>query len=153
MQPASPEQRLLNDYQRDFPLVPRPYARIARDLGLSEEQVLDHLKVLKDRATYSRIGAVVRPNTIGASTLAAMRVPPARLKEVADIVSLQPGVNHNYEREHAINLWFVVTAPDAAGVTDVLARIETETGLEVLDLPLVKSFHIDLGFDLEKVQS
>ena len=146
------QQRLLNDYQRDFPLEPRPYARIARDLGISEEQVRDHLKTLNDRGAMSRIGAVVRPNTIGASTLAAIRVPPDRLDEVAAFVSAQPEVNHNYEREHPINLWFVVAAADDIAVSDVLARIETETGLEVIDLPLERSFHIDLGFDLEKTQ-
>ncbi|MBT7943465.1 MAG: Lrp/AsnC family transcriptional regulator [Alphaproteobacteria bacterium] len=146
------EQKLLNDYQRDFPLEPRPYARIARDLGISEEQVRDHLKTLNDRGAMSRIGAVVRPNTIGASTLAAIRVPPDRLDEVAAFVSAQPEVNHNYEREHPINLWFVVAAADDIAVSDVLARIETETGLEVIDLPLERSFHIDLGFDLEKTQ-
>ena len=122
------EQKLLNDYQRDFPLEPRPYARIARDLGISEEQVRDHLKTLNDRGAMSRIGAVVRPNTIGASTLAAIRVPPDRLDEVAAFVSAQPEVNHNYEREHPINLWFVVAAADDIAASDVLARIETETG-------------------------
>ncbi len=152
METPSIEQKLLNDYQRDFPLEPRPYARIARDLGLSEQEVLDHLKVLADRDTYSRIGAVVRPNTIGASTLAAIRVPPQRLDAVAAFVSAQPEVNHNYEREHPINLWFVATAADGDAVTAVLARIEAETGLEVLDLPLERSFHIDLGFDLEKTK-
>jgi len=153
MQTAIIEQKLLNDYQRDFPLEPRPYARIARDLGITEEQVLDHLKVLRDRGTTSRIGAVVRPNTIGASTLAAIRVPPQHLDDVAAFVSAQPEVNHNYQREHPINLWFVVAATDADAVSGVLARIETETGLDVLDLPLERSFHIDLGFDLEKSQS
>jgi len=152
MQTPGIEQKLLNDYQRDFPLQPRPYARIARDLGLSEQEVLDHLKILADRGTYSRIGAVVRPNTIGASTLAAIRVPPQRLDAVAAFVSAQPEVNHNYEREHSINLWFVVAAADGDAVAGVLARIETETGLEVLDLPLERAFHIDLGFDLEKTQ-
>jgi hypothetical protein len=57
-------------------------------------------------------------------------------------------VNHNYQREHVWNLWFVVTAPDAARVGQVLAEIEAATGLEVLDLPLERSFYIDLGFPL-----
>ncbi len=150
MVPGSIEQRLLNDYQRDFPLDPRPYARIAKDLGLSEDEVLQRLATLKEQGTYSRIGAVVRPNTIGASTLAAMQVPAPRLEEIAAFVSKQPEVNHNYEREHAINLWFVVAAADKDAVAGVLARIEAQTGLAVLDLPLERSFHIDLGFDLEK---
>jgi hypothetical protein len=63
-------------------------------------------------------------------------------------VSAYPQVNHNYEREHALNLWFVVTAPDRDHVTGVLDEIECETGIEVLDLPLEEAFCLDLGFPL-----
>jgi len=96
----------------------------------------------------SRIGAVFRPNTVGASTLAAISVPAEALERVAAQVSARTEVNHNYEREHALNLWFVATAPDAAALEAALARIESTTGLEVLRLPLVEEYHIDLGFDL-----
>lgn len=145
---AIADKRLLNDFQRDFPLSPRPFARIAEALGVSEDEVLKRLAALRERGAVSRVGAVVEPNTVGASTLAAMAVPKARLDEVAAIVNAEPAVNHNYEREHEINLWFVVTDADAAGVREVLKRIERKSGLEVLDLPLERAFHIDLGFDL-----
>lgn len=142
------ERRLLNDYQRDFPLEPRPYARIADELGLREDEVLAKLAELQAGGTISRVGAVVRPNTVGASTLAAMAVPAERLEAVAALVSARPEVNHNYEREHALNLWFVVAAADNAAVRATLDSIETETGLPVIDLPLHTAYHIDLGFDL-----
>ncbi len=143
------DKTLLNDFQREFPLEPRPFARIAETLDLSEDEVLARLADLRDRGAISRVGAVVRPNTVGASTLAAMAVPADRLDEVAAIVDAEPAVNHNYEREHEINLWFVVAAADAAGVRETLRRIERNTGLKVLDLPLEDSFHIDLGFELK----
>ena len=145
---ASNEMRLLNEFQRDFPLEPRPYLRIAETLGISEDEVIDAYKDLSAKGAISRIGAVVRPNSVGASTLAAMRVPVARLEAVADLVSARPEVNHNYERDHAINLWFVVAADSRDAVLSVLAEIEDATGIAVLDLPLVTPFHIDLGFDL-----
>jgi DNA-binding Lrp family transcriptional regulator len=142
------ELKLLDDYQRDFPLVPRPYRAIAEAAGLSEAEVIEIYARLKEAGALSRIGAVATPNAAGASTLAALAVPPARLGEVAALVSAQPEVNHNYEREHAFNLWFVVTAADARAVEEVLRRIERMTGLAVLDLPLIQSYHIDLGFPL-----
>jgi siroheme decarboxylase len=142
------DKRLLNDFQRDFPLEPRPFARIAESLGISEDEVLERLVGLRDSGAISRVGAVIQPNTVGASTLAAMAVPAERLDEVAAIVTAEPAVNHNYEREHDINLWFVVTAADAAGVREVLRQIGRKTGLPVLDLPLERAFHIDLGFTL-----
>ena len=146
--PAPVDFRLLNDWQRDFPLVPRPFQAIADVLGVSEADVITRLARLQADGSLSRVGAVVRPNSVGASTLAAMTVPPDRLDEVADQISARPEVNHNYEREHRLNLWFVVTAATPALVQAVLRAIEAETGLPVLDLPLEREYHIDLGFDL-----
>jgi len=142
------EKCLLNEYQRGFPLCPSPYAEIAGQLGVSETAVIDTLAELQQRGLISRVGPVIAPNQAGASTLAAMAVPDERLQEVADIVSRYGEVNHNYEREHAFNLWFVVTASDQARVTEVLEELSTVTGLRVLDLPLERSFYIDLGFPL-----
>lgn len=142
------DRRLLDGYQRGFPLQPRPYARLADDLGLDEDEVIARLGRLQEAGAISRVGAVVRPNAAGASTLAAMAVPPARLDTVAVLVSGYPEVNHNYEREHELNLWFVVAAAGRDRIEAVLADIEARTGLAVLDLPLDEAFHIDLGFPL-----
>jgi DNA-binding Lrp family transcriptional regulator len=141
-------KRLLNDFQRDFPLVSRPYAAIAEKIGASEDAVIAMLEALRDEGTISRVGPVFRPNRLGASTLAALSVSPERLEEVAEIINRHPGVNHNYEREHALNLWFVVTAPDAERRDEILRELEAETGCKVLSLPLLEEFHIDLGFGL-----
>jgi len=141
--------RLLNAWQRGFPLVPRPFAGIAEACGLDEDDVIYRFRQLKSQGLIDRIGPVFRPNTVGASTLAAMAVPAERLETVAGQVSGHAGVNHNYERENRYNLWFVVTAPSEADVRWTLSCIEHETGLAVLRLPLLEEFHIDLGFDLE----
>jgi len=142
------DRRLLDEFQRNFPLCPRPYAAMAEQLGCDEATVLEHLGQLQRRGYVSRIGPVFRPNRLGASTLAAMAVPRGRLQQVADLVSSYPQVNHNYEREHHFNLWFVVTAHDAQAVAEVLADIQRESDLAVMDLPLTEAFHIDLGFPL-----
>ena len=139
---------LLDRYQRDFPLEEQPYARIGRDLGIAEADVIDRLDALKASGVISRIGAVVAPHRAGWSTLAAIAVPKTRLDEVADLVSAFPEVNHNYEREHTFNLWFVVTGDDRKHVARILDEIADKTKLEVLDLPLEQAFHIDLGFPL-----
>jgi DNA-binding Lrp family transcriptional regulator len=139
---------LLDRYQRGFPLEEHPYATLGHDLGIAESDVIDRLAVLKASGMISRIGAVLAPHRAGWSTLAAIAVPAARLDEVADLVSAFPEVNHNYEREHAFNLWFVVTGEDEAHVAAVLDAVRDRTGLDVLDLPLEQAFHIDLGFPL-----
>lgn len=146
---AALEFRLLNEFQRDFPLCPAPFAELASRLGVAEKAVLGGLEKLRREGKVSRVGAVFAPKRIGASTLAAMAVPPERLAAVADAVNRFPEVNHNYEREHRYNLWFVVTAASEGRLQAVLAAIEQSAGLPLLALPLLEEFHIDLGFRLD----
>ncbi len=142
------ERRLVDECQRDLPLEPRPFAALAARLGVEEEDVLEGLRRLSELGVVSRVGAVVAPHRAGWSTLAAMQVPAEILPAVAEFVSGFEEVNHNYEREHRLNLWFVVTAPSAWRVDQVLREIEYRTGLAVIDLPLVEAFRLDLGFPL-----
>jgi len=148
MAQVAPELSLLNDFQRGFPLVARPFEEIGRRCAMPEQAVLEELRRLAAEGVVSRVGVVFAANAVGAGTLAAMEVPPGELDEVAAVVSAQTEVNHNYEREHAYNLWFVVTAPSRAAVSAALRHIERLSGYEVLSLPLIEEYHIDLGFDL-----
>lgn len=149
MTPSATELALIDRWQRGFPLEPRPYATVGRSVGLDEETTIATFERLIDDGIITRIGAIVKPHAIGASTLAAMCVPRARIDTVASQVSAEPLVNHNYEREHALNLWFVVAGPDQHALTQALARIQRTTGLGVLALPLVQAYHLDLGFSLD----
>jgi len=142
------EHALLNDYQRDFPLQSRPFAQIGKVHNRDAGSILQLLEKLKKQGLITRVGPVFRPNTIGVSTLAAMKIPESELEAIAKLVSNYPEVNHNYEREHAYNLWFVVTASDQQHLEDTLLSIEKLTGIAVMRLPLVKEHHIDLGFKM-----
>ena len=140
--------RLINGRQRGFPLLPRPFAALAAGMepGWSEARLLAALQQAQAAGLLTRVGAVFAPNTVGNSTLAAMAVPAQRLEEVAAFVSRQREVNHNYRRDHHYNLWFVVAAASSAGVAAALSRIRLATGIRPLDLPLLREYHIDLGF-------
>lgn len=142
------EQHLLNEYQHDFPLVSRPFHAIANQLAIEEGEVIAQLKHLNAKGAISRVGPVFSPGSVGVSTLAALAVPPEKLEVTAQWISALPEVNHNYEREHEYNLWFVATAPDQDWLNHVLKTIASEIRFPMLVLPLVESFHIDLGFDL-----
>ncbi|MBP7467046.1 MAG: AsnC family transcriptional regulator, partial [Thauera sp.] len=141
--------RLLNEWQRDFPLVSRPFVHIADEVGGSEQAVLAAYRQMMEQGLVSRVGAVFAPRRLGASALAALAAPPERLEEVAARVSRDPSINHNYQREHRYNLWFVVTAASRAHLDEVVSGIERDTGCPVIVLPLEEEFHIDLGFDLK----
>ncbi|PLX37078.1 MAG: Lrp/AsnC family transcriptional regulator [Hyphomicrobiales bacterium] len=147
------DKLLIDKWQRDFPLVHYPFTALGVPLGLSEDDVLLRLERMIAEGTATRLGAVLAPNTLGASTLAAMAVPDERLDEVVERVNSYPGVNHNYQREHDLNLWFVVTGADRDAVDATLAGIEEDTGLAVLDLPIECAYHIDLGFPIDGLKA
>ena len=142
-------EKLLNDFQRNFPLNPMPFEQIAIALNTSTEVVIEKLKELQAKGAVSRVGPVFSPNTVGVSTLAAMAIPTEQLEQVAEQVSAYQQVNHNYEREHTFNLWFVATAENQEMLKETLDSIEKQTTYKVLSLPLVKEYHIDLGFHMD----
>lgn len=143
------EFNLLNAFQRDFPLLARPYAALAAQLNSDEGSVIASLRQLQQSGAISRVGAVFRANAIGASALAALAVPIERISEVAGYVSARAEINHNYQREHHYNLWFVATAATLEHLHAALHEIELACACgTVLILPMLEDFHIDLGFDL-----
>lgn len=145
---ADVKARILDAYQRGFPVVAEPYAEIARTIGCPEADVLAAFQGLLDSRQIDRVGAVLAPGHSGVSTLAAIQVPIDRLVDVAEIVNRYPEVNHNYAREGAVNLWFVVHARSEAHLQSVLSDMAAKTGLPVHDLRLEEEFRIDLGFPL-----
>ncbi len=142
-------QQLLNDYQQDFPLSPTPYLDIANTLGVTEEEVLAAFSALSEQDFISRIGPVIQPNHIGTSTLVAMAIPADQLTKTANIISNFPEVNHNYEREHRFNLWFVLIARDQKHLSSIIKQIEYQTHFKTMQLPLLKDYYINLGFQLD----
>ncbi|MCK6421207.1 MAG: Lrp/AsnC family transcriptional regulator [Aquabacterium sp.] len=139
---------LLNDWQQRFPLDREPFAVIARQLDVPTATVLTGYRGLLRDGTLSRIGGVFGAGAGGAALLAAMAVPAARLEAVAAIVSAHPGVNHNYERENELNLWFVMTGRDATRVELAMQALEQATAVPALRLRMQRAYRIDLGFDL-----
>jgi len=143
------DRELLNNYQHEFPLTERPYRDLAQKTGLEEQTVIDRLQALEKQGYISRIGPVFRCNTLGTSTLVAMSVPEAEIEATARIINSYPEVNHNYEREHEFNLWFVIAASNDNELDALLNNIETQTGYPCLSLPMLEEFHIDLGFEMQ----
>ncbi|GAA5183368.1 Lrp/AsnC family transcriptional regulator [Niveibacterium umoris] len=139
---------LINRWQRDLPLETEPFQKMGEAHGRSGRDVLAALRRLRRNGVVSRVGVVLTPSAFGFSTLAAVRVAPEQLDEVAAFISRMPEVNHNYAREHDYNLWFVLTAPDRALIEAALRSIGEVSGCVPLDLPMLSGYHIDLGFDL-----
>jgi len=139
------DRALIDALHGGFPIAERPYAEAGAQLGLSEEDVIDRLSRLLDERVLSRFGPLYDAEAMGGDlTLAAMAVPEARFEGVAEIVNAFPEVAHNYAREHALNMWFVVATERPERVAEVLDEIAAATGLEVLDLPKEEEFFLEL---------
>ncbi|CQH60561.1 siroheme decarboxylase AhbA [Halobacterium hubeiense] len=140
------DARLIDEYQSGFPIRERPFEAVADDLGVTEADALERVERLYDDGVFRRFGAVLNPPVIGSSTLAAVRAPADRYDEVAEVINGYRQVNHNYRRAHAYNQWFVVTAGSREKRDEILAEIEARTGCEVLNLPMLTDYYIDLEF-------
>lgn len=142
------ERAVVNRIQSDFPLTPRPFATIAEELGLSENQVIDILVHLKKEGIIRRIGGNFVPHKLDhVSTLCAAKVPEDRIDSFAAVVNRYPGVTHNYQRDNEYNIWFTFIAPSMAEIKSNLEKISRETGIaEILNLPATQVFKIKAEF-------
>ncbi|WP_135821176.1 siroheme decarboxylase subunit beta [Halostella litorea] len=137
---------LIDGFQSDFPVEPHPFRAVADAIGTDEADALARVERLADEGIFRRFGPVLNPPVIGSSTLAAVSAPDDRFDEVADVINGYRQVNHNYRREHEWNMWFVVTAGSLERRDAILAEIEERTGCEVLNLPMLTDYYIDLEF-------
>lgn len=144
------DRRLINALQGGFPLSERPYAEVGDRLGLSEEDVIDRLQRLLDEGVLTRFGPLFQIERLGgAFCLAAMTVPPARWDAVLAAVNAFPEVAHNYARDHALNMWFVLATATPDDIATTAHRIEAITGLDVLLFPKEREYFIDMKLDAD----
>jgi DNA-binding Lrp family transcriptional regulator len=139
------DRKLINALHGGVPIEDRPYASIGEVLGLSEEVVIQRLQRLLDERVLTRFGPLYdAPKMGGDFTLAAMAVLEERFEEIAEIVNSFPEVAHNYQREHRLNMWFVIGVDDPGKIDRVLTEIKDLTGLEVLNMPKEEEYFLEL---------
>lgn len=139
------DRAIINQLQGDFPLCANPYAEVAQRLGTSENELLARLQRLLDDKVLTRFGPMYHAERLGGSlSLAAMKIPPEDFERVAGIVNAMPEVAHNYARDHALNMWFVLATETPQGQQDALGRIERETGYPVFNMPKIREYFVEL---------
>ena len=134
---------VINLLQDGFPLVPRPFAVAGEQIGLSEVELIERVRRLREAGMLTRFGPFFDAAAMGgAFCLCAMAVPFERFEEVATKVNAHHEVAHNYERAHRLNMWFVLATLTPEKIEAVAHEIELETGLHVLRLPKLEEFFI-----------
>ena len=144
------DKAILNRIQSDFPIHPRPFAMLAQELELTEDQVIDGIGTLKKAGIIRRIGANFVPDKVGfVSTLCAAKVPENQIEAFAEVVNRYSGVTHNYQRDNTFNIWFTFIARSMDEIQSNLMQISRDTGVEdILNLPATKVFKIKAQFDV-----
>lgn len=142
------DRRIVNELQGGFPLGERPYAEVAARLGTGEDELMRRIDALLADGTLSRFGPMYHAERLGGGlTLAAMQVPPDDFERVVAIVNAFPEVAHNYAREHALNMWFVLATETPERIDQVIAAIERDTGYTVHNMPKQEEFFVGLRFE------
>ncbi|WP_070000021.1 siroheme decarboxylase subunit alpha [Cellulosilyticum sp. I15G10I2] len=144
-------RRLLNKLQIDFPLESRPFLTIAKELDMTEDEVILLINQLKNKGYIRRLGGVFDSKRLGySSTLCAMEVPEDRIEEVACMINSYQGVTHNYLRSHGYNMWFTLTALDINSIRDIVDEIKYKTKINhVMVLSAVNTFKIRVNFNIK----
>lgn len=139
------DRALINQLQGGFPLVANPYAQVADLLGMSEAEVLSRLDRLLANKVLTRFGPLFQIERMGGSfVLAALAVPEHRYEVVTEQVNALPQVAHNYRREHALNMWFVLATEKPEGIAAAINEIEQATGLPVFAFPKEREYFVEM---------
>ena len=137
------DRKIVNRLQDGFPLAEQPFAIVADELGCSEDALIRRVQALREGGILTRFGPFFDAEAMGgAFCLCAMAVPEASFEAVAEIVNRHVEVAHNYERDHALNMWFVLATETFPGIAEAANAIEAETGLPVLRFPKLEEYFI-----------
>lgn len=141
------DKAIINGLQGGLPICERPYQVMALQFDITEEALISRLENLLAQKVLTRFGPMFQIERMGgAFTLAAMQVPETDFERVAATVNSLPEVAHNYRRDHAFNMWFVLATESPEGIGKVIANIEAETGYPVYNMPKEKEFFVGARF-------
>lgn len=150
------DKKLLNLLQIEVPVALRPWVAVGERLGgISEADVMERVRTLKAAKIIRQISAIFDTRSLGykSSLVAAQYDPaPSGIDSAAAIINEHPGVSHNYQRNHAFNLWYTiaVSLDSRLGLERTVQVLHETTGARnTLLLPTLHLFKIGVAFDVE----
>lgn len=143
------DRQIINQFQGNFPVVDRPFLVLAEKLDISESEVMTRIRFMLDDGLLTRFGPLYNIDKMGGTfSLCAMQVPADNFDHIADIVNQFQEVAHNYERDHRLNMWFVLAAESKAELAEVIRRIEQATDLKVFNFPKQREFYVNFRLSI-----
>lgn len=129
------EKSVIAAIQGDIDIVPRPYERIARALGIPEEKLLAMLRDLCDRGVIRRFGATLRHQKSGfsANAMVAWKVDADHVEDVGHIMADFDAVTHCYCRPPAddwpYTLYTMIHTDSETACYEMAAAMAEKTGI------------------------
>ncbi len=142
------DRLIINELQGGFPVCDRPYRECASRLGITEAELISRLGDLLEDGTLTRFGPLFNAGRFGGGlTLCAMQIPDEQFNEVAVKVNAFPEVAHNYQRDHSLNMWFVLATEHADQIESLVQRIEEKVGHPIFNFPKLREFFVGLHLE------
>ena len=139
------DRNIINTLQHSFPISDYPFRDAAESLDLTESELLKRIKTMLDSGLLTRFGPLFHAEKMGgALSLCAMKIPVGYFDSVTEQVNAFPQVAHNYERDHVMNMWFVLATESLEEKHQTLKDIEKKTGYQVYDMPKEKEYFVGL---------
>jgi len=143
------DRAIINRLQEGFPICDRPYLAVAKQLDISEDNLIGRLETMLEAHQLSRFGPMYHAERLGGGlSLCAMSIPDGEFERVAEQVNRFPEVAHNYARDHRLNMWFVLATETPERMGEVLGEIARTTGYPVYDMPKQEEFFVGLKFEV-----
>lgn len=146
------DKKILDKLQDGLKLEASPFQKIAKELGIEAEELLQRVKKLKKDGYIRRLGGVFRSSRLGyKSTLVALELEEENFYQVAEVINQHPGVTHNYRRDHELNLWFTLSTASELDREKFLAQLKAMPGVnELYQLPKEKFFKLNVFFKMDQ---
>jgi DNA-binding Lrp family transcriptional regulator len=94
------DRAVIRALQGDMPVIPEPYAPAAAELGIPQQQLLDHLSGMQERKLLRRVAAILFHRRAGfsANGMGVWRVPEGEELEYGKRMAAFRGISHCYQR-------------------------------------------------------
>jgi DNA-binding Lrp family transcriptional regulator len=129
------DKKIIARLQGDLPLVPRPFAQMAQELGISEAKVVARVRTLAQTGVMRRFGATLRHQRSGfsANVMVAFKVSPKDADRVGEKLASHRRVSHCYLRKtngyFPYNLFAMVHGRDEDECRRLVQEMAREAGI------------------------
>lgn len=137
------DRNIIRLLQGDIPLQSHPFLELAQTLNITEGEIVERIRALRQNGMLRRWGAVLRHRQAGyvANAMVAWQVEPERADEAGQIMAGFNEISHCYLREvpdtFTYSLFTMLHARSDEELVDLVSRVSQRTGLN--DFLVIKS--------------